>query len=193
MKYLISSHGRCALALVLCVAGCGDDDDDEPTLSSQQAQDAVTAVNDAVQGGLLEFSQMPDRSDGFDFRCPGGGSAHFDGNLDLEVTPVWVDLDVDVIFDDCSSGTGLVLSGAVQLTEEVQVGGEEVVRVASRLEGEVEVTGAIEGACRLDLSVEVDLTPEQRGEPWIKATGLACGYDGDLYNDLEPAPIWELQ
>lgn len=180
-----------AIAAGVGAVGCSDDDE---TLSRAEAEQAVVAVNDTVQSGLPTLSQAEeeDRATGVTVRCAGGGSAFFSGAFDVSTVPVIVDVDAEVAFDDCTAANGLVLDGVVEATEHVEVGTAELVQVQTQLNGTVTVSGPVEGVCDLNLSIEVDLTPEGGFADLVTVDGSACGR-GDVEPEVQVEPVWNLE
>lgn len=190
MKYLTRIDTLCTCTL-LAMGGVACSDDE--TLTRAEAQQAVAAVSDSVQGGLSELARAEDPADGIEVSCVGGGLAFFSGSVDVTTAPVIVDVAAEVTFDDCKARNGVILDGAVTTTEHVEVGTAEGVRVVTELDGTVDATGAVEGSCDLNLVVEVDLTPEDGVANLVSITGSACGRDDVDEVDVSIEPIWDLQ
>ncbi len=144
------------LALAALLAACGGDDG-ESDFTAEESQDVYATAQGQLTALHTESDLMGSMPESYDYDCPEGGgiamAVTYEGGLITHI---------DHDFDGCGAG-GLVLSGNMDYTD----GDYELCDGAAyNVEGDLEVTGDLMGACTMDLRVECE-----------ELSGSTCGHE----------------
>jgi hypothetical protein len=186
-------------ALVLCTAvlffpGCDEDDDPDgasievktdETLDSAEINERWAALSTGVDTGVESMAAPGDAANGARaISCQAGGTAQVDGLVDIQASPLRIEVDADVGFDGCGINSQTRLSGDVHVSQSVAAGGGEAVRVETVYTGSVAFEGDEAGSCDVDVRVLVDIDGRL-----VSVDGTFCGLPA---TDLQIAvtPHW---
>ena len=172
-------------ALVLCTAalflpGCDEDDDPDgvsvdvradETLDSAEINRRWAALSSGVDTGVDSVTVPSNGTNGArGFSCEAGGTAQIDGLVDVQTSPLRIEVDADIGFDDCGMDAQTRLSGDVHVSQSVAVGDGETVRVETIYTGTVDFGG--DGGSRCDVDVQVLVDVDGR---LVSVDGNFCG------------------
>jgi hypothetical protein len=186
-------------ALALCTAalffpGCDEDDDPDgvsvdvkadETLDSAEINERWAALSTGVDTSVESVAGPSDAANGAGgFACQGGGTAQVDGLVDVQVSPLRIDVDADIGFDGCGIDSQTRLSGDVHVSQSVAAGAGEAVRVETIYTGSVDFEDDAGGSCDVDVQVLVDIDGRL-----VSVDGTFCGLPA---TDLQIAvtPHW---
>lgn len=167
------------LATMLAMACGSDDSDSEPTVDRQSA---ALLVGEATARAQLDVDSVrANASTGqaeASFSCSNGGSASAVGAVNIAPEPLTVDVDVALDYAGCMTNQNVVIDGELDFSQEVVVGGEQLVYVQTILVGNAQFSGAYEASCAIDLNVTLDSSTGAV----VTVEGTACGYRADELN-----------
>ena len=118
-----------------------------------------------------------------DVACSGGGAATVDGYVNIVPLPVHVDVRVGIAYAGCVTERGSTIAGEIEFSQTVQAAGVPL-RVETIYTGDVQLRGAVNARCSVDLNVLVD----EAGRA-IQVAGSFCGRDAAELN-MQIMPRW---
>jgi hypothetical protein len=171
------------IALGLCsglaATACSEDEVD-----AQTAQAAMNELVSSVDTTVAGYQSGGAGAGTVNLKCNAGGTADVSGHVNVAMNPVSVDVKVAIDYNACQTKNGTTLDGNLDFTQSV-VAGKVPVRVETRYQGDVKLTGKVEADCAVNVSVLVD----EAGKT-VQVTGDVCGNNAaDL--DLTIAPRWK--
>jgi hypothetical protein len=165
------------LATMFAVACGSDDADSAPTVDRTTA---ALLVGETTTRAQLDVDSV--RTSGSTataaFTCSNGGAATAAGAVNITPDPLTVDVDVALDYEGCMTNQNVVLDGSLDFSQEVIVGGDQLLYVQTILVGSAHFTGAYEAHCDIDLNVTLDSSTGAV----VMVDGTACGYRADELN-----------
>lgn len=171
------------IALGMCsglvATACSEDEVDAKT-----AQAAMSELVSSVDTTITGYQSGGGGTGTINLKCNAGGTADVNGHVNVAMNPVTVDVKVAIDYNACQTPNGTTLNGNLDFTQSV-VAGKVPVRVETKYQGDVKLTGKVEADCAVDVSVLVD----EAGKT-VQVTGNVCGNNAaDL--DLTIRPRWQ--
>lgn len=160
----------CTATLMICVAGCAEDEGDVDT-----ASEGWRAANVALAGGQQQFEQEIEvGAEGeVTASCPEGGSVRVEGRMQDEH-----DFSLSLAFDDCQAN-GVTVDGELAFLASVMAT-ETSAEVRFEYVGHLDFSGTLDASCEVDatgyVATRTDGT-ESRAEAQFE--GHICGVSAD--------------
>jgi hypothetical protein len=169
-----------AVLATMFALACGSDDSvSEPTVDRQSA---ALLVGEATTRAQLDVDSVRTNASTGEavasFSCSNGGTAAAAGAVNIAAEPLTVDVDVALDYVGCMTNQNVIIDGSLDFSQEVIVGGEQLLYVQTILVGSAQFSGAYEASCDIDLNVTLDSSTGAV----VMMEGTACGYRADELN-----------
>lgn len=175
-----------AMLPIVLSAACSSSDESEPTIDRQSA---ALLVGEATARAQLDIDSL--RANGTtgraeaSFTCSNGGTASAAGSAEIAPDPLTINVDVALAYAGCMTSQNVVVDGSLDFSQQVIVGGDQLVYVETILIGRADFSGAYEASCDIDLNVTLDSSTGAI----VTVEGSACGYRADEL-DLNVRKNW---
>lgn len=216
MVSMVQTRGSLMLlGVALSVAACGDDDSSTMThpsgvsanvagsgasvstsgVDAKTAQLALNELTSNVDATVVGFHSQPPATtpanggagDGtIDVQCAGGGAASADGHVNIVPAPLTVDVKLAIAYQGCVTHSGTTIAGDIDFSQTVEAA-DQPLRVETIYQGDVQLSGAVNARCAVDLNVLVD----QAGKA-VQVQGSFCDQDASSLT-LQLQPSWQAQ
>ena len=191
MDRFTKQYSAWSAAVMLLSLGACSDDAASPEIDATAAQRALDEVTLGVDSAVTSFSAAnppsnvaggtPPRAH-LDVACPAGGMARLDGYVDVVPRPIHVDIKVAITYYECMTRSTLI-SGDLEFSQAVDAAADAL-RIETIYTGDVQLRGAVNARCEVDLSVVVDETGRA-----LELAGRFCGYDANTLA-MHLTPRW---
>jgi hypothetical protein len=170
------------------------------TVDGPTAQLALSELTSSVDANVILFGSNapgagaapsaaapnagPQPASALSFPCTAGGTANVDGYVNVNPSPVVVDVKVMIAYAACVTASGTSIAGNVDFSQTVVAGPGAPLRIETLYQGDVVLSGNVNARCPIDLNVLVDETGSA-----VQVAGTFCGQDASTLN-LRVSPHW---
>jgi hypothetical protein len=143
------------------------------------------ALSGTVDSAVSQFAAAGSAASGaVSFPCLAGGRTLIGGLADVQLSPVRIDLQADVDFDDCALSANVLANGHVRVSQHVAIGGSETLRIETLYSGVIDFQSDGSTSCEVDVGALVDIDGRV-----VRITGSFCGRSAATL-DIVITPHW---